>query len=211
MASDLALTKYLHPLDRESLEDELATVDQHFTRRREQHSMRRWEYAMALHALQQWTPVGPRAPFADVGGAGSPFADMLGLDRTHVIDPDDGGLTLAQYMRTTCRTFPAVFCLSVIEHIPIEALDRFCYHLSCLTAPGGLLMLTCDAVGVGGAFDTYHFRWMREQIFDRSKLVQLLDVFARYQCQPLGRIDLTYPGPQVYDYSFAALTLQKRS
>lgn len=208
----IPLSKTLAPVDFDALVDELAVVDQVFTSRREQHPMRRWEYAIALHAYDQWnTTSAMSGPIYDVGGAGSPFYRMLDPYQVRVIDPEEGA-DLATVLREGPRLGAAVFCLSVLEHV--DDLDRFLYHLSCLVAPGGLLFLTfdyCDDVHVP-AEDRFHFHWMRRRIFNRPTLKHdILQTLLPRDFQPLGEIDLDWHGPQVYDYTFASLALVKRA
>lgn len=224
----IPLTKTLAPNDFPLLEPEMRIVDQQFTKAREQHPMRRWEYAMALrarHAWLQWDyetfghanrAHGHR--IADVGGAGSPFELMLKEDagqNVTVIDPD-GGMTLEQHLRHRGYLSHEVYCLSVLEHV--DDLDQFLYHLDCLVAPGGLLFLTVDCCSgkQSDVTDTYHFHWMRKRIFSEIDWRQLGGRLSpwqetpRYTCLGL-KADWTHHGNHVYDYSFASLALVKRA
>lgn len=205
----LPLSKTLDPADFDQLREELAIVDRCFTDEREQHPMRRWEYALALRAYHQW---GRRARvLLDVGGGGSPFYMMVPGKEVTIIDPEYG-LSLAQYLTEPYerRLADAVFCLSVLEHV--DDLDEFVYHLSCLVAPGGLLFLTMDYCDSAGAapVDTYHFHWMRRRIFNFPSLIPLADSFLYRDCLCFGDHDFTAHGPQVYDYTFCSLALRKR-
>jgi len=234
----LPLSKTLDPADFDQLTEELAIVDQYFTSEREQHPMRRWEYAMALRALATWKEgrdYRDPSTIADIGGGGSPFSLMLKDPHPIVIDPSEsGGEDLAHYLTTPHWSMDeshpmlqqAVFCLSVIEHV--DDLDRFLYHLSCLVAPGGLLFLTFDTTNSPEDEDRYHFHWMRKRIFRwtpeldpqfigfRSPFVYLPNVtfllaaLTQQNFTLLGEIDGIWHGNQVYDYSFASLALVKR-
>ena len=222
----LPLSKTLDPADFELLAEELTIVDAHFTQAREQHPLRRWEYAMALRALATWLEGKDyQAPTTavDVGGTGSPFALILqerGLGCPVVIDPD-WGEDLAHYLTTPSwdddESHPmlhqAVFCLSVLEHV--DDLDQFLYHLSCLVAPSGLLFLTFDYVDTPGIHtwpeDHYHFHWMRKRIVNAYALEQLVTFpLLQRDFGHLGSIDLTWHGAHVYDYAFASLAMVKR-
>ena len=228
--SDLPLSKYLDPQDDEALQEELVVVDRFFTTASEQHPARRWEYAMALRAYQTWAQVDydqyghanrtHGARLADVGGAGSPFSDMIveitGGNAPRLIDPSVNH-ALAQVIRYASLT-SCVFCLSVLEHV--EDLDQFLYHLSCLTAPGGLLFLTMDAcdcpshdvdMEVPSVPDPHHFHWMRRRMFGHRDVRYVCEQLGQYQFQILGTANTQWPGPQVYDYSFFSLALIKRS
>ena len=219
----LPLSKTLDPADFALLPKELAIVDRHFATAIPQHPMRRWEYALALWAIWHWKD-GRDARYprgiVDVGGNGSPFWRMAAplTAWVQVIDPAEN-TTLETYL-TSLASRPTlvdvVTCISVLEHV--EDLDQFCYHLSCLVAPGGLLFLTmdyCDGFAdARDAFrvpDTYHFHWMRKRIFNSFAVEQLIAGFYRQSFTLFGDADYTWHGPQVYDYTFASLALVKRA
>jgi len=211
----LPLSKTLDPADYAELVEELQIVDLHFGRAREQHPQRRWEYALALRAIQEWGRISPAGVcrHVDVGGAGSPFRYMPDAP-VEIVDPDET-VSLAEYLDGCSRLASVVTCLSVLEHV--DDLDRFCYHLSCLVAPGGMLFLTmdyCDGAGwtpdVWPA-DTYHFHWMRQRIFNAQTLGAMTARLLQREFAYLGAVDYTWRGPQVYDYTFASLALQKRA
>ena len=224
----IALSKTLDPADFDQLAPELEIVDRWFTSAREQHPMRRWEYAMALRARRVWLQWdydthghADRAHghrIHDVGGAGSPFRAIVSEDAGQyaaVIDPDEEPhLTLQQYLRFRGGLAHEVYCLSVLEHI--DDLGRFLYHLDCLVAPGGLLFLTMDCCGCQGhdAGDPHHFHWMRQQIFTLTTITGLVHLPLAHRGyrtldDGFGR-DLAYHGDHVFDYSFASLALVKR-
>lgn len=220
----LPLSKYYDPeQDLPELTEELMVVDEHFTKDSSQSEHRRWEYGLALRALDTWEQEGNRVSrVVDVGGAGSPFWRMVGGGNVHVVDPETNR-TLARQLEIDPYMAQAVFCLSVLEHV--EDLDQFLYHLSCLVAPGGLLFLTMDCCGCEGKLyhtpenDPHHFNGMRNRIFTPgllhtvawtledlhfTPLDQLRDGFERYAPRLYG--GATDPG-----YSFASLALVKRA
>jgi len=204
----LPLTKLANiQSDLSLLQEELKVVEQYFTLADPQHESRKWEYAMAIRALDAWLDtrkgIGVAGHVIDVGGAGSPFWKMIG-DSTIVVDPKDQG-TLAEYLLSAPRLSHAVFCLSVLEHV--DDLDRFCYHLGCLVAPGGLLFLTMDH-GTDLP-DQYHFHWDRKRIFDTKAWEQIREKCGEFEL--FGGRDRTYHGNQVYDFSIASLALIKRA
>jgi hypothetical protein len=209
----LPLTKCLDPEhDYAELAEKLKVVDQHFHADSEQHPHRKWEYALALRAFDTWLE-SRKMPTAighviDVGGSGSPFHRMLGSSAI-VVDPKESdGQDLEGYLQTAPRLSHTVFCLSVLEHV--EDLDQFCYHLSCLVAPGGLLFLTMDCCGCPEHTEpeTHHFHWMRKRIFTFEQRLNLAFSFKDFQL--LGGADWLYHGDHVYDYAFASLALVKR-
>lgn len=212
----MILSKTLDPADYAHLDEELRAVDTYEQALRHQHPHRRWEYALALHAISQWAVVSPRllGPLYDVGGAGSPFYYMLrDWTKTYepviVIDPAlVNGYTLEEYLAEgEARLSPIVTCISVLEHV--QDLDRFCYHLSCLLAPGGLLVLTMDYWNRCGP-DTAQNREQRARIFCPKTLLALRNQCVLYQLTPFGGVDPAWHGAHVHDYSFASLVLEKR-
>lgn len=218
----LALTKSWNEADLAELRPEMKIVNHHFESAAQQHPLRLWEYAMALKAADVWhDQAGYRARVIyDVGGAGSPFRSMAGTDDrpVRVIDPAEPligrSVTLAEYMSEGAELGAQVFCLSVLEHIKPEELDRFLYHLACLTAPGGLLFLTMDYWDQpDGTKDFAHFHWMREQIFTAgSRSRDILQPLLARDFTPLGDSDFTvYPTYSIWGYSVASLALVKRS
>jgi hypothetical protein len=210
MTAEMIFSKTAQPQDVELAPAARDLVNQYFTQDREQHPIRRWEYLMALRALDKWTRTTGNRGFApinpiDVGGAGSPFYRMV--EAITVIDPEIN-TSLEDYTLSCPRLSQAIFCLSVLEHV--EHLDRFCYYLDCLLAPGGLLFFTvdyCDTDEVGWPVDRYHFHWMRKRIFHKAAVRQLRTRFSR--CYPFGGTDELYYGHQVYDYSVASIALIK--
>lgn len=213
----LPLTKALDPVDLVDLAPELVTVDEWFRSASPQHAMRRWEYALALRACAAWEePVlkdGPQTRrLVDVGGAGSPFFRMVPAWLTYVVDPAEN-CDLATYILSRPVLADVVVCLSVLEHIPADDLDRFLYHLNCLVAPGGLLFLTMDYCGDPSHADLpdiHHFHWMRKRIFSESHWQYLALNLQPYGFERFGGTDWNWSGPHVYDYSFASLALLKR-
>ena len=204
----LALSKTLDPTDFDLLVPELAIVDEGFTSETEQHPMRRWEYAMALRAVETWG----REPHVayDIGGAGSPFAQILSNQigmNVRIIDPVlPGGRSVETFIGMNPAIADVVTCLSVLEHV--DDLDRFLYHLGCLVAPGGLLFLTFDCWNQVGP-DTAHFHWDRKRIFTPHDWEEIYKALFGFYW--LGERDYEYHGNHLYgSYSFASLALIKR-
>ena len=210
--SDLLLSRTLDPADYDHFGEELKVVDAHVGGLPHHH--RRWEYALALHAIHRWSCARQRrvqGPIYDVGGgSGSTLCHMLGAwtdCETVVIDPTVNTTPLEQYVGAGIPLADVVTCISVIEHVP--RLDEFLYHLSCLVAPGGLLVLTMDYWNKCGP-DTTDNRSLRERLFCPQTYARL-----RLQLQPLqlttfGGLDPTFHGCHVWDYTFASLVLEKR-
>lgn len=217
----LPLSKTYDPADLLDLAEELVVVDQHFGSASPQHEARRWEYALALRAIDTWEAARPKAStlghLVDVGGGGSPFWRMTAGYLPMVIDPVENS-DLSTYLWLHPPLADVVTCLSVLEHV--EDLDRFLYHLGCLVAPGGLLFLTMDCIRGeeqhGWPEDTAHFHWDRKRIFNDWARGWLWATMAVHQFTSLGDSDFVYHGDQLYTpgpggYSLASLALVRRS
>lgn len=211
----IPLNKLMAPSDVAMLDftEALAVVDQQDLTG--QAACRRWEYAQALRAQEYWfdhaaqnRPIGR---ITDVGGSGSPLHRMVGSDRTWVVDPK-ANMALDQWVQQdTTRLSAQVYCLSVIEHV--ADLDQFLYHLSCLVAPGGLLVLTTDVCDSPKSRpdDVYHYHWMRTRIFSRSWLDDVISLFNEYQFRSLTGVDLSWTvGMENWGYTVASLAFVKR-
>jgi hypothetical protein len=209
--SELLLSRTLDPADYAHFEEELKVVDSHGIEG--QHPHRRWEYALALHAIYRWSCGRNRrvwAPLYDVGGAGSRFVHMLSewTDRDAcIIDPQLSTGPLESYVTSGRQLADVVTCISVIEHIP--DVDRFLYHLSCLLAPGGLLITTMDYWNHCGP-DLAANRDLRQRIYCPKLYAQLRTQLTALHLTTFGGVDSTYHGAQVFDYTFASLVLEKR-
>ena len=164
------------------LGDQLAQMDEDHVLPSAPHQQ--WEEALALYATERWKAAGcveQHGYAADV----------------HIGDLCHGGTPLAD----------VITCLSVLEHV--ESPERFLYHLSCLLAPGGLLVLTfafwnrCGPDLASGAHT-------RKRIYCPKEVTVLRQQAALLHLQPFGGVDPTWHGSQVDDHSIASLVLEKR-
>lgn len=229
----LPLTKTLDPADYKLLAPELAVVDifKDSPEMLPQHTHRRWEYAMALRAIEEWGREAPaslrmRRDALDVGGGGSPLKNILnstGL-AAEIIDPgynypiervlerEEAARASGNLRRQTQVRAAVVTCISVIEHVALQDLERFLLALGTVLLPGGLLFLTCDFTDAGGEppEDKFHFHWMRAQIFNSTTLTRVAETLYRQSNLVLfGGQDHQYHGAQLWDYTFASLCMVK--
>jgi len=214
----IPLTKTLNPadMDEPAFLDQLVMVDRHWDTN--QHPMRRWEYGMALLALQtgkeEWLNSAGKMRIADVGGAGSPFHLMTGYE-TVIIDPAEPESDFARPVEAIARrhaeVYDAVFSISVFEH----TMDPLAFLEGCwrILKPHGLLFLTFDYCGRPDATtDTFHFNWMRERVVTRAMWDAMIGALTLIKDMELfGDVNCGDNGPQVYDYTFASLCLKKGS
>ena len=185
---------------------------------------RLWEYGMGLLASLE---VPKLRTVLEVGGGDSLFLPSLvgwnkmlrtgtilydAHETTHfggqarqvlLVDPEVRYRALVGDLPVNKYDFVA--CISVIEHVKDEA--SFVQFLADRVTPGGILFLTSDYAEASE--DIYHFRWMRERIYSREGWLRLLLAFRDQGLTPIEKPDLTWRGPQVFDYNFACMTLRR--
>jgi SAM-dependent methyltransferase len=202
----IALTKCLDPeRDYVELAPELELVDA--VGIGEQHNHRRFEYSLALRAIAEHRKTHRSLEYLvlDVGGAGSPFSQIVPYP-CQVIDPK---INLAiEELDVPAIPADAVITISTIEHVPSQL--PFLDACARALAPGGLLFLTMDCCDYDGD-DTSHFRWLRERIYGPHAWGELLNACLTAGFQGFGGADPIYHGDHVYDYSFRSLALTKRA
>lgn len=212
----IALSKTMDPQDFSQLVEERNTVVLHGgDDLAQQHEARVWEYSLALRAFRQWQLTQPPLRIwstLDVGGAGSPLAQLLrggaGLVTATVCDPHTNG-TVEELARVSDRTYDAIFSISTIEHVPEEG--PFLAALVQLLAPGGLLFLTTDYWDGEGA-DTAHFHWDRQRIYNGESWQRVRADLRTLGMQTFGGTDACYHGHQLYgSYTFVSLCMIKES
>ena len=183
-----------------------------------EHPNRRWEYALTMKALQQ---EGSKE-LLDVGGGGSIFAPLAvlnGVQHVLQVDPGEVGEWIAKQSSSIGkslhfiqqdfltwednRTFDAVVCLSVIEHVPDDIIffEKLCSKVKL----NGLLCLTTDfhpsgEVMVGGHLRTYNTESM-------EKFIAVADRRGLYPYA--GKPDYSKFSVEVNSYTFASLVLRK--
>jgi hypothetical protein len=210
----LPLSRSFHPDDAPHLRKELQLVDAITG----EPSPKRWEQGLALHAVDRWLDarghdLPPRgAPIYDIGEQPT-FALALGeWTRCPVVSlTGSGGAPLGHPLAANVHSgrqlADIVTCLSILQYV--ADLDHCLYYLTCLLAPGGLLVLTFDYWNRCGA-DTAWNHQFRQRIFCPKKVLQLRATLRTFSCDLFGGYDATYHGPQVHDHSVASLVVEKR-
>lgn len=153
------------------------------------HPSKRWEYPWALERAQ----LSPGDRVLDAGCGASVFPVFLarsgfrtaGLDLTEPGPP--GGRSLGVgYVRGDLgrlpfaeRSFDALFCISVIEHLPEDGATAALAELARVLRPGGRLLLTTDfyadaeaELWYRGPDGRFPVRW---NVFDESRLRRTID------------------------------------
>lgn len=169
-----------------------------------QHRARLWEYSQALQAAQY--AVGINA--LDVGGAGSPFKNILEAANweVEIVDPSAGTVPIEDWRGPLVD---AVFAISVLEHVE----DQETFLRACVKTLGnnGILFLTMDATSEPGP-DIFMFHWMRCRIYNPKSLLELSEFICSLGMEICSPVDLTPPvTPSIPDlgYSFASLAFTK--
>jgi len=192
-----------------NINEQLASVAHRF-----EHPLRAWEYGLALNVLRS------RECFSvlDVGGGGSVFAPAAASLGITVVQVDPGdclewvahqawtlGRPLVYHQQDIMsyddrRTYDAVTCLSVLEHI--EEDRDFFRRLQSFVRPGGLLILTVDFWPDGVPQVSGHLR-----TYNVARLSRLINDAPGFEL--LGTPDYTDRGAHVHGYTFASLVLKK--
>lgn len=192
------------PLDWEK--EVLPEIEALFDSASPQHKARLWEYSQALAAT--WAHGGPINRALDVGGAGSPFKNILEASgwQVEIVDPSVGTATIENWQG---ELVDALFSISVLEHV--ENPEPFLSACVKALKPNGLLFLTTDACDVEGP-DAFMFHWMRCRIYNPKSLLELSEFICSLGMEICSPVDLTPPvTPSIPDlgYSFASLAFTK--
>jgi hypothetical protein len=195
------------------------------TMARFEHEHRAWEYALAIHALENY---GARR-VVDVGGGASVFAPafMLRHLSNSVFQVDPGiemhwlpdqeratGLTLnhastsldeyvAVQREHSLGRYEAVVSLSTIEHV-IDDYEFF-GQLCQLAKDKALLIVTFDYHPSGEQRLQGHLR-----TYNNERIALLMGIGMRHGFQVYGDgVDYTWRGPAVNDYTFGSLVMER--
>lgn len=119
------------------------------------------------------------------------------------------------------RAFDAVFCISVIEHLPVSDMHAALEEMARVLKPGGRLLLTTDytrdaheTIWYEGPGDRFAVDW---NIFDRAGLDRLLDAANGLEVD--GELDLTADWPRIrremrgfhgYPYTSVGIAFRKQ-
>jgi hypothetical protein len=216
-ARDLLLSRTFAPADLDHLTGELLAVDG-CTKLYSGGTLppaRRWEYALALHAVFRWEQAQP-PPFQgiargyDVCLGGPPETHAFAATLAAWTDAETASLIAAPSgvpLRAGLALAEVVTCLSVLDRV--GDLDRTLYYLSCLVAPGGLLVLTVPYWNRCGP-DTAIDNDQRLRIFCPRTYQQLRASCTALHLTTFGGVDPAYHGAQIHDYSLASLVVEKR-
>lgn len=153
------------------------------------HPSKRWEYPWALEQAQ----LIPDAPVLDAGCGASVFPLFLAGEGYSVFACDlnfPAGLgkvrgVPVEYTRAALTALPypdnrfsTVFCLSVIEHLPLSGIPSAMAELRRVLVPGGSLLLTTDfyrhaeaEIWYRGEGKPFRVDW---NLFDEDRLMRFI-------------------------------------
>lgn len=215
----MKFNKTLHPSDYGNLQPQLKLFTD-VNRKIDaiiHHDNRRWEYGVAIAALDLIRLQSPKS-ILDIGGGGSPLPAMvatLGYDVT-VIDPSpetnrQGGFNKAldifinvdnrDFMEidTANKSYDAVFCISTLEHVQ----DDTAFFKEVLSIAKHLAVFTVDYHVTGQPQSKDHLR-----TYNRAGLERLA-ALAAPDWMTVDTPDWADHGAQVFGYNFAALVLRR--
>ncbi len=191
------------------------------------HPSKRWEYPWALRRAA----AGPGSRILDAGCGASVFPLFLQRLEYRVTALDPRPPAPAEGVRYICgelqrlpfaaRSFDAVFCISVIEHLPVEAMPHALRESARVLKPGGQLLLTTDygrqrgeEMWYAGPGRSFKVDW---NIFDRKSLEHLLGQLNELEIE--GGLDLAIDWNSVrprmrrfhgYPYTSVGIAFRKR-
>jgi SAM-dependent methyltransferase len=167
------------------------------------HPSKRWEYPWALEQAR----LAPGSRILDAGAGASIFPVYLAREghRVTALDLDarralgGGHGVVVPYVRGDLTALPfadesfdAVFCISVVEHLPEQAVPAALRELRRALRPGGKLLLTTDFFEDAAAELWYEGEDRRFRvdwhIFDEPRLRRL--ILGAPGWSPDGEIDL---------------------
>jgi SAM-dependent methyltransferase len=182
-----------------------------------------WEYGSVVAALlaafgEDLT--GRRV--IDVGGGAGPLGptlalrygcDVLDIDPSPNVAPvREPAVSLLSSMShhytfqptnlfDVAGTYDGVFCISVMEHLPVEEQEAAWRKLASLVAPGGVLVATVDYGEPGVAWKNDDCRDTKIGPEELGHIVSWLEESGI----ELTDLDPTYHGAYVFDYTFFRL------
>jgi SAM-dependent methyltransferase len=175
------------------------------------HPSKRWEYPWSLRRAR----IAAGAQVLDAGCGASIFPVYLSTLRVQVtaIDRFLPKMQHARfyhphlkYIRGKIQDLPfadhafdAVFCISVIEHLPIQDMMPALKEMARVLKPGGRLLLTTDytenageSLRYEGPGENFSVDW---NVFDWPQLQNLLDAFTELEME--GKLNLRADWPRI--------------
>lgn len=215
----MKLNKTLHPSDYDNLQSQVALFNDVTSKIDSvvHHHHRRWEYGIALAALDLLP--AKALSIADIGGGGSPLPTMVASmeHNVTVIDPSyeanrQGGFNDAldilinidnrDFMAVdTSQQYDVVFCISTLEHVQ----DDVAFFKKALDAAKYLVVFTVDYHVSGQPQSKHHLR-----TYNRASLERLA-ALAVPEWELVDTPSWEDHGGQVHNYNFAGLVLRRKT
>ena len=180
----------------------------------------RWEAMLALHAIGRWTQARgrvPAEPILDIsttadGGRIGPaiieYTEGIAAHTLYLNPADPIRNPLEDLARAGTPLMDVILARGLLVQVPDP--DRTLYLLSCLLAPGGLLVLMMPYWQRCGP-DVAHGHEARRRIYCPKTYLTLRQAAEKLQLYPFGGVDPTFHGTMVQDHSRATLVLEKRA
>jgi SAM-dependent methyltransferase len=187
-----------------------------------QHEHRFWEYGSAVQALlSMYGERMPELKVLDVGSGYGALGPTLALTyNTQVTECEPEAESrvsrrqVNQILRQANKNqinvgpenldtlpdteFDAVFCISVLEHVPEEG--KAWSQLAKRVKKNGLLFITTDCVPAKGK--KYQLDFARNHNFTPLDLKERVEQVQTLGFATMGKPDYAWHGPQVFDYTF---------
>lgn len=108
------------------------------------------------------------------------------------------------------QDYDAVFCISVLEHVPSPHPERECWaELAKRVRPGGVLFVDVDTVPVQKPKGGYVFDELRAHNFDIGELKDRVRILEDCGLVPIGQPDWNYNGSVVHDFTFFRIAMER--
>lgn len=194
-----------------------------------------WEYGSAIQLVDYLLEVREKVDVVDIGSGWGVVGPALILEYGKKVEvseyePDqmywaDRANCNAYLQRTKgqeiyyhhfdlsnmpAQDYDAVFCISVMEHVPFPQPERGCwYELAKRVRPGGVLFMDCDLVPERKPFGSYRFDELRAHNYIMDEVKERVEWLKGFGLKPIGVPDFQYNGSVVHDFTFFRIAMRR--